>query len=75
MTHLWKLWSKDHGIISVIDLDDQQWLEIQAAAQFSPGTGRRANDLVANDLGHLYLVDTCDEAHHVNPLLFVAVRP
>ena len=72
---VWRVWSKDHGTISAEDLTPAQWAEIQAAAGFRSVSGRRAGELVAEDGGRLWLIDSCNEAHAVDPLWFVGVAP
>jgi len=70
---LWDVWSRDHGVIVVTDLLPMEWAEIQEAAKFVGVSGRRADELVANEDGRLYVIDSCGEAHAVAPVRFIAV--
>jgi len=74
MSDIWKLWSKKHGIIDMRDITTEQWEEIKTAAAFRSVSGCKADELVANCDGTLWLSDSTDQIHAVDPLLFVAVR-
>ena len=60
-------------IRAVNDLSGEDWTAMCDAARFRPVSGRRADELVSNELGHLYIIDTTGEAHAVDPLKFVGV--
>ena len=72
---IFDVWSKDHGKISIHDLLPKQFTEIQQAANFVGVSGRRADHIVADEFGHLFIVDSCGTAHDVDPSLFVAISP
>jgi hypothetical protein len=72
---LFDLWSHKDGVIQMTDITSEQWAEVCAAAKFHDVSGRRADTLLSDERGLLVLIDTCDEAHQVDPLKFVAVAP
>ena len=72
---VWNIWSKDHGFINIHDLLPMEFVEIQKAARFVGVSGRRADELVANENGNLFVIDSCGGAHAVDPLRFVAIPP
>ena len=72
---IWDIWSKDHGVINIHDLLPMEFAEIQQAAKFVGASGRRADELVANENGMLFVIDSCGQAHSVDPLQFVAILP
>jgi hypothetical protein len=61
-------------VTAVTDLSLDQWRALEAAANFTPCSGRRADSLVTDEIGRLWIIDTCGEAHAVDPLGFIAVR-
>ena len=72
---VWHIWSKDHGVINIHDLLPMEFVEIQEAARFVGVSGRRADELVSNENGNLFVIDSCGGAHAVDPLRFVAIPP
>ena len=62
------------GPVAVNDLTPQDWRDLESAANFKPCSGRRLDQVVSNELGHLWLIDTTGEAHAVDPMRFVAVN-
>jgi hypothetical protein len=73
MSSLWRLWSQDDGVVAVEDLTPQQWTAIQDAAGFRGVSGRRADSLVADEQGHLWVIDSTGHAHAVDQMRFVGV--
>jgi hypothetical protein len=67
---LFNIWSKDHGVLDILNLTVEQWEEIKAAANFT-GT---ANEIVTNEDGILYLINSEGVAHEVDPLKFLGVK-
>jgi hypothetical protein len=70
------VWGRDFPatkIMPVSDLSGSDWSAICEAARFRPVSGRRADELVSNELGHLYVIDTTGESHAVDPVRFVGV--
>jgi hypothetical protein len=61
------------GIKNFNDLTTSDWSAIKAAAKFTPVSGCRANDLVTDENGNLFIIDTTNNAHPVDPAQFVAV--
>ncbi len=74
MKDAWRVWQAGGSVTSVTDLSVDQWKALEAAANFQPCSGRRADSLVTDELGRLWIIDTCSEAHAVDPLAFVAVK-
>jgi hypothetical protein len=74
MMDRWKVWQAGGSVTAVAELSVEQWEAMEAAARFKPCSGRRADSLVADEIGRLWIIDTCCEAHAVDPLQFVAVR-
>lgn len=70
---LWRILSTAHGVLEVEELTGPQWAEIEAAAGFRGCSGCRADSVVADETGRLWLIDTTGEAHEVDPMRFVAV--
>ena len=72
---IWDIWSKDHGVINIHDLLPGEFVEIEEAAKFVGVSGRRADELVSNENGYLFIIDSCGQSHAVDPLRFVAIPP
>ena len=60
---------------SVENLTNEDMQEIEKAAKFRSVCGRRADSILSDETGLLWLIDSCGESHAVDPHCFVAVRP
>jgi hypothetical protein len=49
--------------------------ELQRSAKFTGVSGCRADSIVSDELGHLFIIDSTGNSHSVNPVEFVAVSP
>ncbi len=74
MMDAWRVWQAGGSVTAVTDMSVEQWKALEAAAGFKPCSGRRADSLVTDEEGRLWILDTRGEAHAVNPVQFVAVR-
>ena len=74
MSDLFKIHTA-RGPVAVDDLTTHDWRDMEDAASFKPCSGRRLDQVVTNEIGHLWLIDTTGQAHAVDPLRFVAVKP
>ena len=76
MKPIFGIWGKKWaGQRPVAELSTSDWLDICDAAKFHSVCGNRMDEIVSCETGTLYVIDSCGEAHAVDPLLFVAVPP
>lgn len=50
----------------VENLDVDDWAYLESAAGFEPRTGKRADSIVSDEVGRLWIIDTCGEAFAVD---------
>jgi uncharacterized protein (DUF608 family) len=67
---LFNLWSKDHGVLDILNLTVEQWQDLQKAANFNG----IADEIVSNEDGILYIISKDNSIHKVDPLKFVGVK-
>ncbi len=72
MTAPFRIWTAHCGILNAEDIVNEEWTRIQKAAGLRSFSGRTACDLVCDMDGHLWILDTCNEAHHVDKLKYLA---
>jgi hypothetical protein len=56
-----------------LNIDD--WKYLESAAGFEPRTGKRANYVVSDEVGKLWVIDTCGEAFAVDVHLAKGIAP
>ncbi len=72
MTALFRIWTAHSGVLNTEDIVREEWTRMQEAAGFQSVSGRSACDLLCDMDGHLWIIDTCDGAHHVDHLKYLA---
>jgi hypothetical protein len=73
MTDLFRIQIGDRTLL-LEDLRHDDWRALEAAAGFQPCCGRSSDSVVADDRGELYIIDTCGQAHAVDPAKAMGVR-